>query len=126
MKPEERICLVAQTSHIEGVGNFCAKNFDYYFGDVDIIEAYIRQADESASAPCDFRRGAALTYEPYAVLITSKDAGYRSKLIAALYEIFSDGTAAGRFSHHFGDYGKSRALDILFRINGVPGMRNTR
>ena len=46
MKPEDRLCLVAQESHTSGVEAFCAQKFDYYFGDVDIIEAYIRQVDE--------------------------------------------------------------------------------
>ena len=123
LQPEERLCLYERPSHTEGVGEFCRNEFDYYFGDVDIIEANIRQVVDAAGDPCDYQRGAALSYEPYALLITSDDVTFRAKFIAALYEIFSDGTAAGRFSHHFGDYGKSRALEILFRINGIPGMR---
>ena len=39
MRPEDRLCLVAQESHTKGVASFCDRAVDYYFGDVDIIEA---------------------------------------------------------------------------------------
>jgi ABC-type amino acid transport substrate-binding protein len=94
LREGQRVCWKAVANHRDGVEAFCKKEYQFYFGDLDIINAYRTLAVE-AGIPCDVVPGRPLSYEPYALLITSEDAAYRSALIAAIYEIFADGTAAG-------------------------------
>jgi hypothetical protein len=117
----EKLCPRAAASHSEGVRDFCANRYHYYFGDLDIIDAYRPGGPEVAAGSCDMVRAErALSYEPYALLISSADPAFRARVFAAIYEIFADGTAAGRFAHHFAGHTPSSALRMLFRINSIP------
>lgn len=123
LKPGESLCTVVVADHRDGVRRFCANAFHYYFGDIDIIEAY-RDLTVEEGRSCDLARSdRPLSYEPYALLVTSEDALFRARFTAAVYEMFSDGTAAGLFDAYFPDHAKSTALDMLFRINSIPGLR---
>lgn len=119
----QSFCSEVVPDHTTGVKGFCANRYHFYFGDLDIINAY-RQALAEKGAACDLAPAErALSYEPYALLVTSDDARFRAKTIAAVYEIFSDGTASGLFDAYFPGYAKSAALSLLFRINSIPGLR---
>ena len=71
-------------------------------------------------------RRSATGYEPYALLVPSQDPKFRAKFVAAVHEIFADGTAAGRFAHHFPGLQRSTALTMLYRINSIPSHRQIR
>ena len=123
LKPGESICTAVVPDHREGVRRFCANEFHYYFGDLDIIEAY-RDLVLDGGGGCDLARGERpLSYEPYALLVPSANAEFRARFVTAVYEVFSDGTADGLFDAYFPDHSKSAALDMLFRINRIPGLR---
>jgi hypothetical protein len=120
----QRVCVVSVRDHRTGVRSFCRNDFHLYFGDFDIIQAYRALAAQEGVA-CDLARTERpLSYEPYALLVPSRNAEFRAKLVAAVYEIFSDGTAASRFDAHFPGHGKSSALELLYRINSIPGLRS--
>ena len=120
----QRVCTVLVRNHRAGVRSFCRNDFHFYFGDLDIIQAYQALARQEGLG-CDLARSEQpLSYEPYALLVSSTSSEYRAKFIAALYEIFSDGTAASRFDAYFPDYGKSSALGLLYSINSIPGLRS--
>ena len=120
----QRLCVVQVRDHGAGVRSFCRNDFHLYFGDLDIIQAY-RAIAEQEGPDCDLARvERPLSYEPYALLVPSRSAEFRARLIAAVYEIFSDGTAASRFDAYFPGHGKSDALALLYRINSIPGLRS--
>ena len=120
----QKVCLVAAPGYQEGVEAFCANDYHYYFGDIDIINAYRAGLPMASSAACDLRPAErALSYEPYALLVPSRNAEFRARFVAAIYEIFTDGTAAGRFAHHFRGMEPSPALSLLYRINSIPSHR---
>jgi hypothetical protein len=120
----QRVCTVLVRDHRAGVRSFCRNDFHFYFGDLDIIQAY-RTLARQEGVDCDLARAERpLSYEPYALLLPSRSTEYRAKFIAALYEIFSDGTAASRFDAYFPDHAKSSALGLLYRINSIPGLRS--
>jgi hypothetical protein len=125
LKAGQTICLAEAESHRDGVAAFCGNLYHFYFGDLDIIEARRKLLLESGRG-CDLAPSERpLSYEPYALLVTSDDAAYRSKFITMVYEMFSDGSAAGLFDGYFPGHGKSDALGLLFRINSIPGLRET-
>ena len=117
---DETLCLFEAPSHTKGIELLCRGALHFYFGDTDIIEAY--RSRQAGSCEID-RPKAPLSYEPYALLVPSTDPAFRARFVAAVYEIFTDGTAAGRFAHHFQGLGMSTALRMLFRINSIPGLR---
>jgi ABC-type amino acid transport substrate-binding protein len=115
------LCLLPQPSHSAGVGALCNGALDLYFGDLDIIEAYRKEVSDRDGADCLLKPGSfVLSYEPYALLVSDKTPGFRPRFIAALYEMFSDGTALRIFGGYFPNHSKSTALNILFRINSIP------
>jgi hypothetical protein len=120
LRPNQTLCLVAAPSHTDGIGRLCRGELHFYFGDMDIIEAY---RAEQAQACEIVRAEAPLSYEPYALLVPSKNPAFRAKFVAAIYEIFADGTAPGRFEHHFEGLERSTALTMLYRINSIPNHR---
>ncbi len=126
------ICLVPFPAHVSAVRALCESredklqySIDFYFGDLDIIRFYRAQVLEDNQS-CELQEPKKiLSYEPYAFLVSNAaHPGFRPNFIAALYEMFSDGTAAQRFASHFEGAGKSTALNLLFRINSVPGLRD--
>jgi hypothetical protein len=123
LKPGQALCLAEAPSHEAGVTAFCDNAYHFYFGDLDIIQAR-RQQRADAGGGCDLAAAERpLSYEPYALLVASSDAAFRARFITMVYEMFSDGSAAGLFDAHFPGHGKSNALGLLFRINSVPGLR---
>jgi hypothetical protein len=120
----QRVCTVLVRDHRAGVRSFCRNDFHFYFGDLDIIQAY-RALARQEGVGCDLARAERpLSYEPYALLLPSRLPEYRARFIAALYEIFSDGTAASRFDAYFPGHAKSSALSLLYSINSIPGLRS--
>ncbi|WP_378942752.1 substrate-binding periplasmic protein [Paracoccus sp. R86501] len=119
------LCLWAAESHVEAVAALCRGEIDYYFGDLDIIEFYRSyRAETGANCAKTEPPRTVLSYEPYALLVSNNTPGFRPRFLAALYELFSDGTAEQRFTSHFGGASPSTALNLLFRINSVPGLRD--
>ena len=117
-----RVCPVEMPSHRAMVRALCAgetPDVQYAFGDTDIAQFFGKQS------ACEMRPADhPLSYEPYALLVSDHTPGFRPRFIAALYEMFSDQTVAGRFGTYFPGLTKSSALAMLFRINSVPGMRD--
>lgn len=122
---KDALCIWTAEGHAEAVAALCRGEIDYYFGDLDIIEFYRSHMAETGTncARIEPPRSV-LSYEPYALLVSDNTAGFRPRFFAALYELFSDGTAEQRFSSHFGGASPSTALNLLFRINSVPGLRD--
>lgn len=114
-----RVCPVEMPSHRDMVKALCGGGLQYAFGDTDIAQFYGKQS-ACQIKPADHP----LSYEPYALLVSNHTPGFRPRFIAALYEMFSDQTVAGRFGTYFPGLTKSSALGILFRINSIPGMRD--
>jgi ABC-type amino acid transport substrate-binding protein len=109
-------CVVEVTSHPEGIDRLCSGEFGYYFGDADILRAYLREKPgcKALLHPTFF------TYEPYALVLGSDDAAFRRAFVRALYQLHATGFVAGTYAKHFGDREPSDALDMLFLINTVP------
>ena len=123
LDPGQAVCSREAADHRVGVQDFCRNASHFYFGDLDIIQAR-RQVLAELGVACDLAPAERpLSYEPYALLVTSDDATFRARFIAMVYEMFSDGSAAGIFDAYFPGYGKSNALGLLFRINSIPGLR---
>lgn len=118
------LCLRTFKGHDEAVAALCKREIDYYFGDLDVIEFYRRSAADASGCAEIVPPQRVLSYEPYALLVSKATTTFRPKFIAALYELFSDGTASQRFSSHFAGASRSTALNLLFRINSVPGLRD--
>lgn len=114
-----KVCPVEMPSHRVMVKALCDGGLQYAFGDTDIAQFYGKQS-ACQIKPADHP----LSYEPYALLVSDHTPGFRPRFIAALYEMFSDQTVAGRFGTYFPGLTKSSALGILFRINSIPGMRD--
>jgi ABC-type amino acid transport substrate-binding protein len=115
-----KICRVEMPSHEAMVEALCAEKVQYSFGDIDIAVYFGSQMPNCQIEPADDP----LSYEPYALLVSNQTEGFRPRFMAALYEMFSDGTVAGRFGTYFPGLAKSSALTMLFRINSIPGMRD--
>ncbi len=114
-------CPVPQPSHSEGIAAFCRGDLRYYFGDLDIVNAYVREQATLNHEPCEFDvSSVATSYEPYAFVVTSKTPGFRPDFNKAIYEVFYHGTAIDRFKGHFEGMDMSAFLETLFRINQIP------
>ncbi len=117
----ESVCPVAQPSHVEGIAAFCEGRLRYYFGDLDIVHATVGAWREATGRPCTFAPAPrAISYEPYALVVSARTPGFRPEFVKALYEVFSTGTAEDRFAGHFEGLGMSPFLRTLFRVNRVP------
>lgn len=123
----EAICPVVQTSHVDGIKDFCAGKLAYYFGDLDIVRETANDlVARGMVESCEFdHTPVPISYEPYALIVTDRTAGFRSRFIASLYAVFSEqfsdsSTVDHFFDLHFGNLEKSPFLDALFRINRLP------
>lgn len=117
------VCLKEFDDHKSAVAAICgdrdaAGSIDLYFGDSDIIAAYRTGKCNVKPAPRP------LSYEPYAVLVSDRTMGFREAFVRSLYELFSDGTVGKRFDTYFSGHSQSDPLQVLFRINSIPGLRN--
>jgi len=120
LAPNERVCAVEKPDHVTGVAAFCGGELDYYFGDADIIEAYVADA-RSQGLPCEVEaRPRPISYEPYALVIGGRKPEFRDAFVTALYEVFHHGTADDRFEGHFEGRRMAPFLETLFRINRIP------
>lgn len=120
LAPNERVCPVEMPDHVTGVAAFCGGDLDYYFGDADIIEAYVADA-RSQGLPCEVEaRPRPISYEPYALVIGGRKPEFRDAFVTALYEVFHHGTADDRFEGHFEGRRMAPFLETLFRINRIP------
>jgi hypothetical protein len=110
------VCAVAVASHVEGIDRLCAGELSFYFGDADILRAFLQdRADCRAAFHSSF-----LTYEPYALVINRAEDDFRRRFTRAVYSLFTDGTVDRIYETHFGTRRKSDALAMLFSINAVP------
>ncbi len=114
--PEFGFCVVAFSSHAEGLAEACKGFVSVYFGDLDILRALLADREECAAVP----HRSFLAYEPYALAITSADPHFRRSFVAAVLGMFADGRAWEIYSDAFGDSPMSPSLEMLFRINAVP------
>jgi ABC-type amino acid transport substrate-binding protein len=120
-RPAKEYCARSFPSHRDGMTAICSGAINYYFGDIDIIAAYEKEIDALPGKSCDLEYTRDfLIYEPYAVLVGEGKNGFRQKFVRELYRLFSDGTVQDVFDAYFPDRRSSAALDMLFRINGVP------
>jgi ABC-type amino acid transport substrate-binding protein len=110
------VCAIAVGSHVQGIERLCSGDLSYYFGDSDILRAFLTdRPDCRASFHSSF-----LTYEPYALVVNGPDATFRRRFVQAIYGLFSDGSVEKFYEQHFGTRRRSAALDTLFSINSVP------
>lgn len=110
------LCRFEFPSHADGIAEICDGPLSFYFGDVDIMQAALRQHPEcSASLAEDFR-----AYEPYAVSIPSDDDGFRRAFVAALYGLYADGSALAIYNETFGTAKMNEPLRLLFSVYNVP------
>ena len=114
--PEFGFCVVAFSSHAEGLAEVCMGFVSVYFGDLDIMRALLADLKECAAVP----HSSFLAYEPYALAVTSADPHFRRSFVAAILSMFADGRAWEIYSDAFGDSPMSPSLEMLFRINAVP------
>lgn len=116
------VCAVEFASHFDAARAFCEGNsgLRYYFGDQDILRAAIARQEE-AGGPCAHEVSPSLrSYEPYALVISSRTPGFRQDFVKGLYEIFHHDTVVARFRGNFDDRRMSPFLETLFRINRAP------
>jgi ABC-type amino acid transport substrate-binding protein len=110
------VCAITVPSHVEGIRRLCTGELSYYFGDTDILRAFLQdQPDCRASFHSSF-----LTYEPYALVVNTEDPEFRRRFFQAVYGLFSDGSVETFYESHFGTRPRSDALNMLFSINSVP------
>lgn len=113
---DHALCRFEFDNHAEGVAEVCDGFLSYYFGDLDIMLAAAQRHEGCrASRSRDFR-----AYEPYAVAIPSDDDGFRRAIVAALYGLFTDGTALEIYSEAFGTDDLEEPQRTLFGVNNVP------
>ena len=110
------VCAVTVASHVEGIDRLCAGELSFYFGDADILRAFLQ---DRAGCRAAFHTSF-LTYEPYALVVRREDPEFRRRLDQAVYGLFTSGAIEGFYEAHFGTRRRSEALDMLFSINAVP------
>lgn len=115
--PDSTLCRIGVRSHADGIARLCAGELRHYFGDIDILRAYVEDHQGcTAELHPTFR-----TYEPYALILSAPDAEFRRAFIAALYGLFADGTVMRAYEANFGTARPpSEALDMLFRMLRIP------
>lgn len=120
LKPEERLCLVEMQTHWEAAEDFCKGKLRFYFGDEDIMRSAIRTGAERGSGCPEALVSLPLSYEPYGLVISGRQAGFRQDFIMALYALFHFEPAEGRFQRSFEGQKMSPYLETLFRTLAVP------
>ncbi|MGY6694830.1 MAG: transporter substrate-binding domain-containing protein [Roseinatronobacter sp.] len=115
--PDSTLCRIGVHSHADGIARLCAGELRHYFGDIDILRAYVEDHQGcTAELHPTFR-----TYEPYALILSAPDAEFRRAFVAALYGLFADGTVMHAYEANFGTARPpSEALDMLFRMLRIP------
>lgn len=113
---EHEVCAITVESHLEGIDRLCGGDLSFYFGDADILRAFLQ---DRAGCRVTFNTSF-LTYEPYALVVHRDDEDFRRRFIQAVYGLFADGSVEGFYTEHFGNRRKSDALSMLFGINSVP------
>ena len=115
------VCPVVVPNHVEGIERLCRGELRYYFGDADILRAYVTEGRDGCAARVLFHP-TFRTYEPYAFALPSRDAEFRRRFNRAIYELFTDGEAEAFFAEdpYFAGRPRSEALDLLFRLNRIP------
>lgn len=110
------LCTMLFENHNEGIDAICNGRVGYYFGDMDILRAHLSARDNCLAS----LRDGFYAYEPYALAIPSEDAVFRRRLVAAIYDIYADGTAVEAYEEAFPGQPMSGPLEMLFRINAIP------
>lgn len=115
-------CLRPMPSHGQAAAAFCEGRLDRYYGDVDIMRAAIADYRSVAGDKCpvDAPVAADVTYEPYALVVSSRLPEFPERFALALYGMFSDGTVERLFAGHFAEAPRSDYLSTLFRLNRIP------
>ena len=113
---EFAVCPVTVGSHVEGIERLCGGDLSYYFGDEDILRAFLQDRPDCRAA----FHTSFLTYEPYALALTSGDPVFRRRFTQAVYGLFTSGFVGTAYDEHFGGRRRTDALDMLFAINSVP------
>ncbi len=119
--PDAVVCPLTVPSHVDGIARLCRGELRYYFGDTDILRAYILDAGDDCAARVLFHP-TFRTYEPYAFAMPSSDAEFRRRFTRAIYELFASREADGYFRDdpYFEGRPQSEALRMLFRLNRIP------
>ncbi len=115
-RSEFAVCAITVPSHVEGIRRLCEGELSYYFGDADILRAFLT---DRPGCRATFHNSF-LTYEPYALVVNTEDPEFRRRFFRAVYGLFSDGSVETFYGDHFGTRPRSAALDMLFSINSVP------
>ena len=114
-RSEFAVCAITVPTHVEGIRRLCTGDLSYYFGDADILRAFLQdRPDCRATFHSSF-----LTYEPYALVVNSDDPEFRRRFFQSVYRLFSDGSVETFYGDHF-TRPRSEALNMLFSINSVP------
>ncbi len=106
------VCKKEVRDHITGIRLFCSGELGYYFGDIDIIRAYLADHPQ-----CDYSfESAFLQYEPYALALTSTGSdSICRRLSAAVFYLFSTGAALEMYNTYFSVDGKVRPMAEFFK-----------
>lgn len=119
LKSNERLCLVEKKTHWDAAEDFCNDKLRYYFGDEDIMRSAIRMRTEGGGCLAA-AVSLPLSYEPYGLVISGRQQGFRQDFVMALYELFHFEPAEGRFQRSFEGQKMSPYLETLFRTLAIP------
>lgn len=114
--PDFGLCVIEVESHPEGIARLCSGELSYYFADADILRAYLADRPDCRA----LLHPTFLTYEPYALVLGTRDPEFRRRFVRSLYTLFSNGFVDRTYAEHFGERRRSDALEMLFQINSVP------
>ena len=110
------------SSHEEGIARICAAEFEYYFGDLDIIRAMLADATESGVSGCEDvvdSENVTFSYEAYALATAPRRPDLAVFLQSRIFRLFSDGTARQLFQTHFPERAPSAALQAILALNAI-------
>lgn len=117
---KQYVCLVEKKNHWEAAEAFCRGELHFYFGDEDILRQTIDIASETISSCPDNNVTSPLSYEPYALVISSRPEGFREDFIVGLYSAMHFESTRDRFQRSFPDQRMSPFLNMLFRMWNIP------
>lgn len=120
LNANERLCLIERKTHWEAAEDYCQGKLRYYFGDEDIMRSAVRIRAERGSGCPEALVSLPLSYEPYGLVISGRQPGFRQDFVMALYELFHFEPAEGRFQRSFQGQKMSPYLEMLFRILAIP------
>ena len=109
--------IVVVKSHLEGIEKVCSGEFQYYFGDLDILNGLqknVRNCDRITTSQHTF-----FSFEAYALTVNAARSDVAIALQAGIYRQFSDGSATAYYKTHFDERPRSGPLTAVFALNAA-------